>query len=230
VEIGGRQGVAHRVGYLHVSTVGVAGQRDLCHIPGGRVVVVIVQAVGAGKVGVGTAQLAGPGVHPGGKGGQVSPGGVAGQHAGRVVGAGHQHGVEHVEAADALPGLQANGVAPVGPDGLELRCQAVRDGDALVQVGPAFQYQQGGHHLGQAGNGPHLIRVLLYKGLPRAGVKQIDRLRVIGRLDGHSVGGGKAGQGQRRGQGKGEHQRRRPAKKGMLVHGKKLLRKFSASS
>ena len=42
VEIGGRQGVAHRVGYLHVSTVGVAGQRDLCHIPGGRVVVVIV--------------------------------------------------------------------------------------------------------------------------------------------------------------------------------------------
>ena len=121
-------------------------------------------------------------------------------------------------------------MAPVGPDGLELRCQAVRDGDALVQVGPAFQYQQGGHHLGQAGNGPHLIRVLLYKGLPRAGVKQIDCLRVIGRLDGHGVGGGKAGQGQRRGQGKGEHQRRRPAKKGMLVHGKKLLRKFSASS
>ncbi len=49
MEIGGRQGVAHRVGYLHVSTVGVAGQRDLCHVPGGRVVVVIVQAVGQVK-------------------------------------------------------------------------------------------------------------------------------------------------------------------------------------
>ena len=80
------------------------------------------------------AELAGAGIHPGRKGGQVSTGGIAGQHTGRVVGAGQEHGIQHVDAAYALPCLQADGVAPVGLDGLELRCQTVRDGDAGVEV------------------------------------------------------------------------------------------------
>ena len=41
-----------------------------------------------------------------------------GDDAGRVVGTGQEHGVHHIDAAHRLAGLQADGVAPVGPDGL----------------------------------------------------------------------------------------------------------------
>ena len=94
VQIGGRQSIAQGVCHLHIDLVLGAGLGDQGQIVGRGDVAVIIQAVHTGKAGAGAAQLFGTLVHPGHKGGQVAVRNITGDHAGRVVGAGHQQAVQ----------------------------------------------------------------------------------------------------------------------------------------
>ena len=117
MQLRGGQQIGRRIRDPAVGGICVTGQRDLGHVPGCGVVPAVVEAVRAGEVGRRAAQLVCPDVHLRCKRGETA-GSIIGQHAGRIVGAGQEHGVHHVDAAHHLACLQADGVAPVGPDGL----------------------------------------------------------------------------------------------------------------
>ena len=170
-----------------------------------------------------TAQLTGPDVHLGREGGQTA-GGIDGQHAGRVVGAGQEHGVHHIDAAHRLAGLQADGVAPVGPDGLKFRCEAGRDGDTGTEVGAAFQHEKGRHHLGQAGDAAGKVGVLLHENFAGVGIEEVDGFLRVGGLNGHRVDG-ETGQCRCSHECSGQNQSQKPPRKGMKLHKLILLRK-----
>ena len=189
VQVGGGQGVALGVGHLHVGLVGVAGGGNPGQVFGGRDIAVIIQAVHAGKAGAGAAQLLCFLVHHGDKGGQVAAGDIAGDDAGRVVGAGHQQAVQQVHAAHRLSDAEVHGAAVGVLDVLELLRQAGGNGDLFVQVLAALQKEQGRHHFGQAGNVAGLPGVLVQDGLARVQIEQVDRFGITHGLDGHVVGG-----------------------------------------
>ena len=210
VEVGGRQGVGDGLGDLHVLGLGVAGRGDLGQVPGSGHVAVIIQPVHTAKIGVGAAQFGGPLVHPGHKGGQVAPRSVAGHRAGGIVGAGHDHPVQQVDPAHRLPDAQPDGRAVGVLDVGEFLGQAGGHRDGLLQVQAALQIEQGGHHLGQAGDVAGLVGVLLQDGLAGVQVKQIDRFFGIGGRDRHGIGR-QARQGQTDGQSQHTGQRGGPA-------------------
>ena len=174
-----------------------------------------------------TAQLTGPDVHLGREGGQTA-GGIDGQHAGCVVGAGQEHGVHHIDAAHRLAGLQADGVAPVGPDGLKFRREAGRDGDTGIEVGAAFQHEKGRHHLGQAGDAAGKVGVLLHENFAGVGIEEVDGFLRVGGLNGHRVDG-ETGQCRCSHECSGQGQSQKPPRKGMKLHKLILLRKLGAS-
>ena len=210
VEVGGRQGVGDGLGDLHVPGLGVAGRRDLGQIPGGGHVAVIVQPVHAAEGGVGAAQFGGPLVHLGHKSGQVPRRHIAGHRTGGIVGAGHDHPVQQVDPAHRLPDPQAHGAAVGVLDVGKLLGQAGGHRDGLLQVQAALQIEQGGHHLGQAGDVAGLVGVLLQDGLAGVQVEQIDRFfRICGR-DRHGIGR-QPRQGQTDGQRQHTGQRSGPA-------------------
>ena len=188
MEVGGGQGIGHGVGSLHIRRVLVAGSGDLRKVGGAGHIAVVVQAVHTGKVGVGAAQLFGPLVHFSHKRRQAAAGQVAGDDTGCIVGAGHQQAVQKVDAAHLFPNTQVHGAAVGVLDILKFLAQAVRDGDLRLQVPATFQQQQGGHHLGQAGDITGLGGVLLQNRLAGGCIKQIHRLRIADRPDGHGIG------------------------------------------
>ena len=210
MEVGGRQGVGDGLGDLHVLGLGVAGRRDLGQVPGSGHVAVIIQPVHTAKIGVGAAQFSGPLVHPGHKGGQVAPRSVAGHRAGGIVGAGHDHPVQQVDPAHRLPDPQAHGAAVGVLDVGKLLGQAGGHCNGLLQVQAALQIEQGGHHLGQAGDVAGLVGVLLQDGLAGVQIEQIDRFFRIRGCDRHGIGR-QPRQGQTDGQRQHTGQRRGPA-------------------
>ena len=134
------------------------------NVPGGGVVVGVVQAVGVHKVGVLHPQLLGPLVHQVHEGGDV-PGHGHGQDVGGLVGGDHQQAVEQVMDGDLLPGHDVGGGGVVG----DVRKGLGGGGDHGVhgQLPPAdgLQGQQGGHDLGDAGGVSDLVCVLLVEDL-----------------------------------------------------------------
>ena len=159
-----------------------------------------------GKMGVPAAQLPGPPVHLVHKGGDVPVRKIIRNGAGRIVGAGQQGAVEEVFQADLLPRLQVD-VHPVPVlDGLEFLFQPIGDGDEGVQVLPAFQQQQAGHHLGEAGDGVGGIGVLFVD--DRAGI-QVEQKHLVGVYLKIRLPAGQGGEGKAEGGKKG----RRGAKK-----------------
>ena len=216
VQIGGGHGVGRRAGHLHEGGVFVAFRRDPGHVLGGGNVAVVEQAVGAGEVGAGAAQLRRAGVHLPDEV-QHAAAHIVGDDAGGVVGAGHQQGIQQVDAAHRLTDAQARGHAVGVLDVLELLGHGGGHGHFAVQVLAALQQQQGGHHLGQAGHILLLVGVLGQDGLAGVGVEQIHRLGLAGRLDGHGVGG-QPRQRRRGGKRQGEHQCCGTAEEPVLKH------------
>ena len=122
------------------------------HVQGGGVVVLIPQAVGVGEMGPRHPQIPGPLVHPAHKGLHV-PGAVGGQGHRRVVARVEEEAVEQGLQGDLLPRLEVER----GP--LDAR-PLLLDGDGLGQVIQVFRRHQGGHQLGDAGDGPLLVLIL----------------------------------------------------------------------
>ena len=226
VQVGGREGVAQGVGDLHIGLVGGAGRGDEREVAGRGDVAVIVQAVHTGEAGAGAAQLLGLLVHHRDKIGQAARH-IVGDDAGGIVGAGHQQAVQQVDAAHGLADAQIHGAAVGVLDVLELLCQAGGNGDLFVQVFAAFEKEQGRHHLGQAGDIPLLPGVLVQDGLVDVCVEQIDRLALVGGLDGHLVHG-QTGQRGRDGQHDRQQQSRHPAEERSVLH-ERILPKFQIS-
>ena len=159
--------------------------------------VLVVEAIGVGKVGAVTAQLPGFPVHVGH---EILHGSVhrLGQDVAGVAVRLQQHTVEQLLNGDGFPGLEA---ADDIFDGDVLYRRLVhRDhrvrGELAVLNG--LHHQQGGHHLGDAGGvgplvGPHVVEDLAVVGVQqhRIGAEEIQILLA---------GGGDGGQqGQRHG-------------------------------
>ena len=118
-QIGGRQHIAGGACHLCKGLVLRAGGGDLCQILRGGHVAVVKQAVGAGKVRAGAAQLRRPGVHLLHKTHHAAPH-VPRNDAGGVVGADDEHGIQQVDAAHGLADAQPHGGAVGVLDILEL--------------------------------------------------------------------------------------------------------------
>ena len=172
--------------------------------------------MGTGKVRALTAQFLCAGVHLPHKV-QHAAAHIPRNDAGRVVGAGDEHGVEQVDAAHRLADAQTHGGAIGILDVLELLRHSGGHGHFAVQVLAAFQQEQGRHELGQACHILLLVGVLAEDGLTGVCVEQIDRFSLTGRLDGHGVGG-QTRQRCRNSQRQCQHQCRSAAEKGVLKH------------
>ena len=171
----------------------------------------------AGEPGCSAAQLRCPGVH------LLYKGGNAARHipcndAGGIVGAAHQQRIQQIDAAQLFARRQQDGAAVLAADRLKLLRQAGGHGDALVQVLAAFQQQQGGHHLGQAGHAALLTGILVQQHLAGDGVDQIDTFLCVGCLDRHCVYSA-ARQSQRRRQCQRKQPCRRAAADFLKIHG-----------
>ena len=205
-------GVVELPGLAHVGGGGVvpAGGDDLpegrvghgllghaVDIPGGGVVVVVVEAVGIDEMGACHAQLLRPLVHPLHEGGDV-PGHSDGQGVGRLVGGGQHQAVEQVVDGDLLPGEKAGGGGIIGHVRQSLR----RDGHHRIhgQLSPAdgLQGQQTGHDLGDAGGVAGLVGVLLVEDLLGVQVDEQGGFGVDGDLR-HAGIGDSAGPGDQKG-------------------------------
>ena len=140
-------------------------------VPGGGVVIVVMEPVGVGEVGVLHAQLLRPLVHPLHESGDV-PGHGDGQGVGGLIGGGYHQAVEQVVDGDLLSGLEVGGggVLRHAHKGL------LRHGDQSVhgQLAPAdgLQGQQAGHDLCDAGGIPDIVGVLLVEDLAGVQVHQ----------------------------------------------------------
>ena len=216
VEIRLAQRIGGGTGHLRKGLVGRAGRRDLCHVLCRGHIAVIVQAVGAGKGGTGTAQLCGTGVHLLDEGIQAAAH-VPGDDAGRVVGTGDEQGIQQVDAAHRFPDAQAHGGAVGVLDILELLGQIGGHRDLTVQVLAAFQQQQGRHHLGQAGYIAGLVGILGQQRLAGIGIEQVHGLGLGCSLDGHGVYC-KYRQHCTDGNRQRKHQRRQPAAERVVKH------------
>ena len=217
VEVRCGQGIGEGVGGLHIGLVGVAGGGNFGEVFGCGDVAVVVQAVDAGEGGVLTAQLLGAGIHPGHKGRQVAARDIAGDDAGRVVGAGHQQAVQQVDAAHRLADAEVHSRAVGVLDVLELLRQGSGNGDLSIHILAALKEEQGRHHLGQAGDVPLLVGVLAKDGLAGVQIEEVYRLGIADRLDGHLVDG-EAGQGGAGHQHQREQQRRGPGQEIRSIH------------
>ena len=122
---------------------------------GGGVVVVVMVAVGVGKVGVVHAQLCGPLVHQFHKAGHIA-GHRLGHYVAGLVGGGDEGGIEQVDDADLLPLLDVG----CGGAGADAGMEGAAGGDGLLQgelpLIHRLQGEQAGHHLGDGG-GVHLL-------------------------------------------------------------------------
>ena len=152
--VGGADVVAAALEDLAQGVVFHHPPEDDAHIPrGGPVVfrrVVVVEAGGVGKGGVGAPQLRRPAVHQVGKVPHAAVANVVPQHHGRLVGGLEQHGVKKPPHRDLLPLEDAPQVGAAVDQVLDVQLQ----GDLLlVQVQPlllhVFHRHQGGHQLGQ---------------------------------------------------------------------------------
>ena len=143
--VGGRgHDLGHDVvrGQRAQNQVGVAGRRH----------VAFVQAAGVGEGGGGAADGRGFLVHAGDKVIDAAAAHIVRHDVGGLVGAGQQHGVQQVaqRLGVAAADVGCRGVGRLFPDQvIDIPGRGERDGVQLVLV--AFQQQQAGHHLGQAG-------------------------------------------------------------------------------
>ena len=165
-----------------------------------------VEAVGAGKIGVLTAKLGGPGVHLVKKGLHVPIAQVISDGAGRVVAAGQKAGVEQAFQRHRLAYFQVRVRAVLRLDTVELRPQVLGDGEGLGEVLAALRQQQAGHHFGEAGGSPHLVGVFFVH--HRVGVHIVEhhRLGVHRAFRRLPPGGGGKGPGERRREGQRQGQ------------------------
>ena len=182
-------------------------------VPGGGVVVVVVQTVGVHKVSALHAQLLGTGIHKLHKGGDIAAHRHS-QNVGRLVGRDHHQAVEEVLDGDLLPGHNVGGGGVIGDV-----CQGGRiHGDHGVHgelaTGHGFHHQQGGHDLGDAGRVAHLVGIHFMEDLAGVHVHQKgggglqgDRFdaRVFYRCGPWQQGGGEEGQGQEKRKGANEY-------------------------
>ena len=127
--VGGGDGVLGRVGNLPEFGVGHGGLDDERQILGGGVVILVVEAVGVGKVGAGAAQLRGLFVHQRHEGVHRA-GYVLGDDVAGLVGRGHHDAVEQILEGDDLSGLESDGAAVL----VEVFKGGLRDGDLVVEV------------------------------------------------------------------------------------------------
>ena len=187
---GGRVADGHQLLVLH----GLFGNE--VHIPGGGVVLGVVDAVGIDEVGVFAAQGLGPGVHLSHKGGHGTGDGL-GQDLAGLVGGDHHHAVQQVLHRHDLAGLDARGAAVTG----ESLQGGGGGGDGLVHVQLSLvnglQGQKAGHDLGQAGGVELLMLVFGVDDGAGVGVHQQRGLALDVRLlQGGGPGGGPQGYGQ----------------------------------
>ena len=150
VAVGGRNGIPLRGKQLAEGLVLQSCFRQPGHVPHGGNMFWVVQARGVAEMRGGHPQLCRFLVHPGHKGGQVAVRNITGDHAGRVVGAGHQQAVQQVDAAHRFTDAQVDGAAVGVLDVLELLGQAGGDGDLSVHVLAALEEEQSRHHLGES--------------------------------------------------------------------------------
>ena len=151
---------------------------DQGHIPGSRIMVIIMQAVGIGKMRACAAQLLGPAVHL-----LHESIHIAADHDGHDIGGvigGRQHDtVEQVFDRDLLAGCQINR----GRFRIRDRIQGfLLDRNDLVHGQfssvNGFESQQGRHDLGRRCRIALFIRVLLIQDLAAVGIDQDRRLGV----------------------------------------------------
>ena len=134
-----------------------AGQKG--HVIGGRVVLLLVEAAGIGKMGVAHAKLPGLLIHKPGKALQVLPN-PAGNDLGGIVARLEQQPVEQGLQGQLVPRLEIEGRAlhPLQPFRFH--------GDDLGQVGGLLHRHQGGHQFGDTGNGAGGVHVLFKEHTP----------------------------------------------------------------
>ena len=134
------------------------------HIVGGGVMILRVQTVGIGEVGVVHAELGGIVVHPADEGGLVSAH-RTGQRRGGIVAGVHHQAVEQAANGHRLPHPQVHGRA------FHVRPLLLHD-DGGVQIRRFFQRHQRRHDLRGAGDQVALLRVALIEHLPGPGIGQ----------------------------------------------------------
>ena len=169
--------VLHRVGGDHV------------HIPGGGILVRVVEAGGIFKVGGGTADFGGLVVHHLDKR-LLAPGDRLGQHPGGIAAGGEHQPVEQVDDPHLLARVEP-GVRGVHPP--EVVEDGIRSGDRLGEVVDVFQHQQAGHDLRQRSRIHRGIGVFLVDDDAGVHVDEVDGGRVDGKADVDGAGGRTAG-------------------------------------
>ena len=145
LEVGGGQIIAGRAGDGPEGLIFQGLHGDFRHVPGGGVVLLVVEAVGIDKVGAGAAQIPGGLVHQLHEG-LHGAGNIFGDHVAGFVGGFQHQAVEHILQPHLFPGQQTGCAAGF----VEVLQVFLPDGQNIVQIA-VFQSQQTGHDLGQAG-------------------------------------------------------------------------------
>ena len=169
--VGGGDGVSVGGDQLPEGGVGHGFLGHGVDVPGGGVMVRVVQTVGVHKVGAIHAQLLGTLVHLLHEGGDV-PAHGHGQDVGRFVGRDHHQAVQQVLDGDLLPGHDVGGggvVSDVCQSGGIYRDYIVH---GELTPGHGLHRQKGGHDLGDTGGVAHLVGVHLMEDLAGAHVHQ----------------------------------------------------------
>ena len=149
IEVGCRDHILAHAGQFPEGGVLHGGLTDKKEVPGGGVLLAVMEAVGIGEMGVLAAQLLRALVHGGHKGADVARDHL-GQEVARVIGRRDHNAGQHVPHRHGLANLNVrDGGARHDP-----LVDAAAGGDLLVQgeLAPLHRLyrQEGGHHLGQA--------------------------------------------------------------------------------
>ena len=157
--------------------------RDLRHVAGGRVVILIRHAVRIDEVCACCSDGAGFFIHHGSEMVHISADGFC-DGAGRPVIGDQHHLVGEVSQTDPFAAAELGGL-DVGGIGT--------DGDGFERI-PLFQGEDAGHHLRHAGGVFTLVRIFFIEDLPRPG---IDQDRGVSSEDGGFCIRGKRGEGEK---------------------------------